>query len=191
MICTVCCGEKRGVEIACPPDCPYFARGQRYQEEKITRQRINKEGLGAYVRRSELYNSNPKIFHLIEMAVVELCRREGGIQNSDVLEALELVERTLDTRKSGIIYEHKSQNALANELSRRVLEAISESERGLGGRARLTIDFEKEAIKEFQNEVKFYMEADPNPRSYINHILRYHPVKREASTSSGMIILPG
>ncbi|MEM4407771.1 MAG: hypothetical protein QXI19_03410 [Candidatus Caldarchaeum sp.] len=190
MICPVCCGEKRGIEISCPSDCPYFAQGQRYQEEKVTRQRISKEGVGAYVRRSELYNRNPRIFHYIEIAMAELCRQESGIQNRDVVEALELVERTLDTRKSGIIYEHRSQNAIANELSRRVLEAIREAERGLEGRARLTVDFEKEAIKEFKNEVRFYMETDTNPRSYVNHILRYHPSRQKASTASGIIILP-
>jgi len=33
-ICSRCCGENRGKNIDCPPDCRYFQRGERYQQEK-------------------------------------------------------------------------------------------------------------------------------------------------------------
>ncbi len=34
LICPVCCGEHRGVEIKCPTDCRYFQRGEKFQQEK-------------------------------------------------------------------------------------------------------------------------------------------------------------
>ncbi|MFP3952765.1 MAG: hypothetical protein ACOC88_03910 [Candidatus Bipolaricaulota bacterium] len=34
LICPICCGESRGVEIKCPTDCRYFQRGEEFQQEK-------------------------------------------------------------------------------------------------------------------------------------------------------------
>lgn len=34
LICSVCCGEHRGIEINCPPDCRYFQEGEKFQQEK-------------------------------------------------------------------------------------------------------------------------------------------------------------
>jgi len=34
-ICTGCCGERRGKEIHCPPDCAYLSTHEAYQRERI------------------------------------------------------------------------------------------------------------------------------------------------------------
>ncbi|MBS3786589.1 hypothetical protein KGY79_00160 [Candidatus Bipolaricaulota bacterium] len=34
MICSRCCGEHRGVEINCPPDCRYFKKHEEFQQSK-------------------------------------------------------------------------------------------------------------------------------------------------------------
>lgn len=34
MICSVCCGEHRAVDINCPPDCRYFKKHEEFQQSK-------------------------------------------------------------------------------------------------------------------------------------------------------------
>lgn len=189
-ICAVCCGEKRGVEINCPLDCPYYIEGQKYQQEKITRQRVRKEGVQSYIRRAELYNKNPEIFAKIELVLVGLFRTDGRLKNEEVASALELVIKTLDTEKKGIFYDYRSESRVVNEIGGRVLAVIREHKDSPELRqGRITIDYAKEVVEEFLKEIKFYMEMDSNPQSYLVHISRYHPERSETTQSGESLII--
>ncbi len=175
-ICAICCGEKRGIEINCPPDCTYYIEGQKYQQNKITKQRITKEGVETYIRRAELYSKNPEFFAKIEVSLVGLFREDSKLRNEEVSEALELSLKTLDTEKKGILFEHRSESGVVNEILARVLTVIREyKDMTELRRGRITLDYAKDVIQEFLKEIKFYMEADSNPQSYLIHISRYHP----------------
>lgn len=189
-ICPVCCGEKRGVEINCPLDCPYYVEGQKYQQEKITKQRLKKEGVQPYIRRAELYNKNPEIFAKIELALATLFRMDGKLTNGEVAEALELVIKTLDTEKKGILYEYRSENRIVNELSGRVLDILREyTDRPQVGQGRISLDYARDVVEEFLKEIRFYMEMDSNPQSYLIHVSRYHPEKSGATQGGGSLIM--
>ncbi|HEX9830529.1 MAG TPA: hypothetical protein VGA94_02490 [Thermodesulfobacteriota bacterium] len=189
-ICPVCCGEKRGVEINCPLDCPYYVEGQKYQQEKITRQRLKKEGVQPYIRRAELYNKNPEIFAKIELALATLFRMDGKLTNGEVAEALELVIKTLDTEKKGILYEYRSENRIVNELSGRVLDILREyTDRTQVGQGRVSLDYARDVVEEFLKEIRFYIEMDSNPQSYLIHVSRYHPEKSGATQGGGSLIM--
>jgi hypothetical protein len=189
-ICAVCCGEKRGVEINCPLDCPYYVEGQKYQQEKITRQRVRKEGVQSYIRRAELYNKNPEIFAKIELVLVGLFRADGRLKNEEVASALELVIKTLDTERKGILYDYRSESRVVNEIVGRVLTIIREHKDSPELRqGRITLDYAKEVIEEFLKEIRFYMEVDFNPQSYLIHISRYHPERSETTQSGGSLII--
>lgn len=192
-ICPVCCGEKRGVEIICPPDCVYFVDGQKHQQLKVMHQRLRKEGAVSYVRRAELYNRNPEVFARIEKIFADAFRANRKLRNEDVVSALTLVKNTLDTEKKGLIYQHQSENSYANELSTRILIALTDFKDDPEIREdRITIDFVGGVVEEFLKEAKFYMEQDSNPQSYLVHILRYHPEDEAASgrQSEQLIITP-
>jgi hypothetical protein len=189
-ICPICCGEKRGVEINCPLDCPYYVEGQKYQQEKVSRQRLRKEGVGSFVRRAEMYNKNPEIFNDIEIAFVNVFRTNNRIRNADLAEGLGLVLKTLDTEKRGLVYDHRSENFFANEISDRVIKIIREYKDNIELRkSRISVDYGRAIIQEFLNEVEFFIENEVNPRSYFIHILRYHPQRAETSHGAGSIIL--
>jgi len=202
MICPVCCGEKRGVEIACPADCQYFVEGQRYQQDKVTRRRIKREGVRSYVRKAELYKKNPELFLRIELAIAASYRADTGIVNADVVKAFDLVSKTLTTEKSGLIYDHKSENPLANDLAERILASIREMNQAMrqggdggggegSGRRLLTDIVIRGVLDEFKSDVLFYMENDSSPTSYLKHLARYHPEKPKPGDRGGGIILPG
>lgn len=191
-ICPVCCGEKRGVEIRCPLDCVYFVEGQKHQQLKVMHQRLRKEGAVSYVRRAELYNRNPGVFARIEKIFADAFRANRKLRNEDVVRALDLVKSTLDTEKKGLIYQHQSENSFANELSTRILIALTDFKDTPDVReGRVTIDFALGVVDEFLKEARFYMENDSNPESYLVHILRYHPEEEVAAgRKSELIITP-
>lgn len=189
-ICAVCCGEKRGVEINCPLDCPYYVEGQKYQQEKITRQRVKKEGVQSYIRRAELYNKYPEIFAKIELVLVGTFRTDGRLRNEEVAGALELVIKTLDTEKKGVLYNYMSESRVVNEIATMVLAVIREHKDSPELRqGRITLDYAKEVVEEFLKEVKFYIEVDSNPQAYLVHISRYHPEKSETTQNGGSLII--
>lgn len=189
-ICPVCCGEKRGVEIDCPLDCTYFVEGQKYHQEKVSRQRLRKEGVDSFIRRAEMYNKHPEIFNDIEIAFVNVFRTNNRIRNVDLAEGLGLVLKTLATEKRGLFYDHRSENSFANEISDRVIKIIREYKDNIElGESRISIDYGREIVQEFLNEVEFFIENEVNPRSYFIHILRYHPQRAETSHGAGNIIL--
>jgi hypothetical protein len=189
----VCCGEKRGVEINCPLDCRYFVEGQKQHHIKIMHRRIRKEGAGTYVRRAELYGRNPEIFARLEMTFARAFRENNEIKNEDLVKALELVNKTLETEKKGLIYQHQGDNSYVNVISESVLTVISEykDKPDVGGN-RVTLDFASDVIDEFLTEAKFYMENGSNQKSYLIHILRYYPDEAEPQKSpeGGLIITP-
>ena len=189
-ICPKCCGEKRGIEINCPLDCEYFIEGQKHHQQKITKQRLHKEGTKSYIKRAELYNKNPEIFALIEIAIANSFRANKKLNNSDFLRGLEQTYKTLETEVKGIYYEYESENVYANEISKNILAIIREALNRYDPK-HFTMQYSMDVIAEFLKELNFYIDNDPDEQSYLKHITRYHPVKEEKvekSTQSGLII---
>ena len=188
-ICPVCCGEKRGVEINCPLDCPYFVEGQKYQQDKVTKQRLKKEGFQPYIRRAELYSKNPQIFADLELTFVDLFRARN-IKDEDLVSALELVVKTLETEKKGVLYEYRAEDRIINEIAGHVLRALRQRKDTPELRQnRITLDYAKDVVEEFLKEAKFYMEMDSSPQGYLIHISRYHPEKAQTGQRGGSLII--
>ncbi len=193
-ICPVCCGEKRGVEINCPLDCQYYVEGQKQHQQKIMQQRIKKEGTRSYVRKAELYKHNPELFAQLEKGFVAIFRADKTLTNKDLVSGLYLAYKTLETEKKGIIYQHQSGNKYADEISNHVLGIVTQfkDDPELGPN-RITLDFGLLVLKEFLDEAKFYMENDENSKSYLIHLMRYHPEEEAPSaqsSDSSLIIIP-
>jgi len=191
-ICTVCCGEKRGVEINCPLDCQYYVEAQKQHQQKMMQQRIKKEGAGSYVRRAELYKHNPELFAYLEKGFVDIFRADKSLTNKDLVSGLDLAMKTLETEKKGLLYQHQSGNQYADEISNHVLSIVSHFKDDPEiGPNRITIDFGIMVVKEFLDEATFYMDNDVNPRGYLIHLMRYHPEEKiPAQSDSKLIISP-
>jgi hypothetical protein len=191
-ICPMCCGEKRGVEINCPLDCIYYVEGQKHQQLKVMHQRLRKEGSVSYVRRAELYSRNLEVFARIEKIFADAFRANRKLRNEDVVSALGLVKSTLESEKKGLIYQHQSENSFANELSTKLLIALTDLKDSPEIREdRVTIDIASSVIEEFLKEARFFSENDSNPQSYLIHLLRYHPTEEAApARQSELIITP-
>jgi len=189
-ICPVCCGEKRGVEINCPLDCPFYVEGQKHHQQKMMHQRIKKEGARSYVRKAELYKHNPELFAQLEKGFVSIFRADKSLTNRDLVSGLDLAKKTLETEKKGLIYQHHSGNQYADEISNHALGIVSEYKDSPDlGPNRITIDFGNMVIGEFLDEARFYMENDSNTKSYLIHLMRYHPETEAPPQADSKLII--
>jgi hypothetical protein len=90
-ICAICCGSKRGVEIACPSDCPYLATARTHPPATVRRQQ--------------------------ERDVAVLGPFMQGLTHGDVVDATGAVAATLETAAKGVIYEHRATSMPAQRLA--------------------------------------------------------------------------
>jgi len=163
------------VEINCPLDCPYYVEGLKHHQQKMMHQRIKKEGAKSYVRKAELYKNNPQLFAHLEKGFVSIFRADKSLTNRDLVSGLDMAKKTLETEKKGLLYQHQSGNHYADEISDHALRIISEFM----------------VIGEFLDEARFYMENDSSTKSYLTHLMRYHPEEEApAQADSRLIIAP-
>ena len=108
-ICSQCCGEKRVIEIDCPPDCHYLTAGQQYQLGKnYVAHLVSEPDLE---RRRALYEASLKYAELIEQVEAQLAQLAAGnrlLDDGEVKEAFELLVKNYRTEQSGLIYSHSS-----------------------------------------------------------------------------------
>jgi hypothetical protein len=188
-ICAVCCGEKRGIEIDCPEDCKYFVQGQSYQQTKITKQRIKKDGAITYQKRAELYRKNPQLFAKIEFALVDAYNQNSSLLNKDVVGAFELILKTLRSESKGLIYKHRSEDMVVNDLADIIEREVNELKNNPDMQLAVTTGFAKDVIEDFLNEAKFYSDQDTGKNSYLTHLARFHKDRPGGKAAKSEIII--
>jgi hypothetical protein len=113
-ICTLCCGAEREVTVDCPLDCPYLQEARKHEHTGPPDPaafpnkdiRITEEFLGEH---------EP----LLVAAMTSLMRAAfdtAGAVDRDVRDALDALIRTQRTLQSGVYYETRPENALANRI---------------------------------------------------------------------------
>jgi len=188
-ICAVCCGEKRGIEINCPDDCRYFIKGQNYQQKKITNLRIKKDGIVAFQKKAELYRKDPQLFAKIEFALVDAYNQNNRLLNIDVVSALEIVLKTLKSESKGLLYKHKSEDMVINDLADIVEKELPELKNNEEINSAAATNFTKEVIDDFLGEAKFYNDQNTDKSSYLIHLARFHKDRPGGRAAKSKIII--
>jgi hypothetical protein len=176
LICPQCCGEKRIVEIDCPADCVYLSEGQRYQvQQKYARLFRNWDEFQKreVVRLSRDFGD---IFRAIESYFAQNRRSLGSDQN--LLEALGVIEKSLQTESKGIIY-RPAASSLAAETAAKEIEKILEARRN---RANITVSHLTSSdaaaiIRVLKEDVSFHIRSGS---SYLDFVTRSHPDQKES-----------
>jgi hypothetical protein len=146
-ICTVCCGTKRLVTIACPGDCPYLVSARDHPAARVIRQQ---EDDLAWVARS-MQDLNDRQSHLFFSVLTFLARyastrsRQGGltsdvystpslesVSDEDVTEAFGAMAATYETASRGVLYEHRPQGLPAERLVTELKPLLAEVGQGGG-----------------------------------------------------------
>jgi hypothetical protein len=129
MICSVCCGTKRLVEIRCPADCTYLVSAREHPAAVVRRQQ---EQDVAHLLPSirHLTERQSQLFFLFQSAIAKHSPTSlVRTVDSDVIDASAALASTLETAARGVIYEHAPQSPTAQALMtalKGVLEQVRE-----------------------------------------------------------------
>jgi hypothetical protein len=125
-ICSVCCGTKRLVEIACPPDCPYLASARAHPAAVVQRQQ-DRDMRFLLPRISDLSEPQYRLFLFLQGVVLQYAREADPTPlDIDVAEATATVAATLETAGKGIIYEHQATTIPAQRLAVEIRKVVAE-----------------------------------------------------------------
>jgi hypothetical protein len=105
LICSVCCGTKRRVEIACPGDCVYLegAHDAAWEGRETEKKRDARRLMPAV---QSLGDTPVELFFLALQGVAAIQRRNPGLTDALLGQAVTAVRRSLETRQKGVLYEH-------------------------------------------------------------------------------------
>ena len=123
-ICSLCCGTAREVTVDCPLDCTYLRESRSHDRppEPDPAKLPNPD-----VKITEKFLSqNDRLFTFLCMALLRQALGAPGVVDNDVREALEALVRTYRTLESGVYYETRPANPLANHLCNGVQQAAEE-----------------------------------------------------------------
>jgi hypothetical protein len=125
-ICAVCCGTKRLVEIACPPDCPYLATAREHPPAVVQRQQ-ERDMQFLLPRIADLTETQYRLYLFLQALVLQHARAAvPAPHDRDAAEAAATVAATLETAHKGIIYEHQAASLPAQRLATEIGRAIAD-----------------------------------------------------------------
>ncbi len=131
LICALCCGTKRQVLVACPPDCAYLTGAHAPAwEGRQTEKRRDSRRLAPYVEG--LSAGATRVFLITLAGLAGLRRRRPEATDATLLTALTALRKTVETRTRGILYEHPPEHLEAVDLVqdlRSLLEAKDDAGR--------------------------------------------------------------
>lgn len=118
MICAVCCGTKREVEIDCPASCVYLQAGRSYESERKVPdpELVNR----ARSFRHDFLKEYGPILNVLGKAVAEERLLAPWLVDRDVEDVYKALEATMRTLSSGIYYETLPEGAVRLSLFRKL-----------------------------------------------------------------------
>ena len=153
-ICTVCCGTKRLVEIACPNDCSFLNTARNHPPAVVQkRQERDANFLGIII---QTFTQQQYQILLFLIFTVHRYRSKCSVRllDEDVTEAANALAATLETASKGIIYEHRPTSLPAQDLTAELAKALKDlserAERSLDGDSAIALQGLKRAASDAQ-----------------------------------------
>jgi len=117
MICPVCCGTKRLVEIDCPSDCPHLAASREHPAAVVRRQQEVDVAV-LLPSMAGLTERQHQLFFLFQ-SVIAKSKPDGlaRLTDEDVAEAASACAATIETAAKGVLYEHTPATLPAQKLA--------------------------------------------------------------------------
>lgn len=174
VICPVCCGTKRQVEIVCPADCQYLASARAHPPAAVQRRR-ERDLRFAFPLLDGLPESATALLFVIS-SVIANHRRDAipPINDTDVADAAGSLAATLETAARGIIYDHQPASLPAQRLLVEMKDAVRASARTAGASP---AGFEREAAEVLRRVERAAREArhalEPGDSSYLAFVERF------------------
>lgn len=192
-ICSVCCGSKRLVEIACPADCAYLAVAREHPPAVDVRRYEDDMARMAPVVR-DFSQRQGEIFVLMASVVLTDTSTDFHVLlDDDVADAAGALASTLETAARGVIYEHRPSTRAAERLMTAFTGVLAEAGKAAGGGARL----ERETVlvlRRLEEAARGSVRTAPRQgRAFIEllgRIIRLPQAPQAPGEASSRLILP-
>jgi hypothetical protein len=127
MICPVCCGTKRLVEINCPAECPHLAASREHPAAVVRRQQ-EVDVAALLPSMAGLTERQHQLFFLFQ-SVIARSRPDGlaRLTDEDVAEAASSCASTIETAAKGVLYEHTPTTLPAQKLAGELRALLAEA----------------------------------------------------------------
>ena len=188
LICTQCCGSKRGIEIKCPDDCSYF--GQSMAKKWFDLFYPAWSSIKNEQDRNALFNSVNTCFPLViflQKGLLGIALELADPKNEFILEALKLLEAGYQAEGKGIIYEPTSTNLNIQTVNREMKELVARETR----EAQLPPEILAESFRILAMFAENYTRENPDEQSFVQLLRQFHPTIEAPGKPSGKIIITG
>ena len=123
-ICSICCGQEREVSITCPLDCEYLQDARRH-DKPVPLEAADLPHREIQVTERFLAE-NEELVVFLGQVLGRAATDTHGVADFDVRAALDALIRTYLTLQSGVYYETRPENALANRLYGAVMDGLAD-----------------------------------------------------------------
>jgi hypothetical protein len=126
-ICSTCCGTKRRIEVDCPADCTYLtgahASGWDGREDE---RRLDLMRVAPHLQA--LSQDEAALFFYLISGIVRVSSKHPDADDARWRLAVAALRRTMETRESGLVYEHKAEDFQADALVRDMRDVLEPRE---------------------------------------------------------------
>lgn len=126
-ICSICCGTEREVTVSCPLDCPYLQDARRHERtaEVEPDKFPNRD-----IRVTDTFiREHSALMEFTARRLLQTALRTPGAIDLDVREALESLIRTYRTLQSGIYYDTRPANPVADAIYQEMQSGVAQFRR--------------------------------------------------------------
>jgi hypothetical protein len=194
-ICTLCCGEKRVLEVHCPETCGFLKAGREHESEEFGKRLRSQDPQKQEKSRRVLTENQDVIAHL-EYTIAQQRLASRHLADRDVSTAVEILLDNYRTENKGVLYERNSDNLLVDSLRRELRSVIEKFRNPEGkeetgiidpGRTRLQLSKAIECLEFLQSMMAAFSDDRGSASGYVDFLARMTP-RKESSVSS--IIVP-
>lgn len=193
-ICTVCCGTKRIVEIACPADCGYLASARTHPPAVVQRQQEMDRAMLLPLLQG-LSERQARVFLMLSAVVA---RHQGELLqkllDEDIAQASEALASTFETASRGIVYEHQPASVPAARLLTELKTLVDEVAKTAGSAIERDAAV---ALRRIEHGAKMMLSARPGANEFqqlLNRVLAPPPgaplESAEPDKPSSSLIIP-
>jgi hypothetical protein len=190
-ICSLCCGEQREVSIACPLDCEYLQDARRHDKpvpldvEKVPHRDIQVS--------ERFLQENEELVVFLGQALSRAALETPGAADFDVRAALEALVRTYLTLQSGVYYETRPDNAVANRIYGAVQQGLGEFRRLETERTGLPKTREGDVLRVLVFFSRLELDRNngrPKGRAFIALLQAFHAGPSAPADTASSLVLP-
>ena len=192
-ICTICCGTEREVTVDCPWDCPYLQEARKHERsapvdpDKVPNQDIRVS--------EEFLRDHEPLLVAAGRALMGAAFDTPGAVDSDVGEALDALVRTYRTLESGVYYETRPDNVLADRICRSAQSALEEYRGDETTRLGMTHTRDVDVLTTLVFLQRLELDRHngrPRGKAFLDFLRSFFGVEDEAppATSASSLILP-